>query len=68
VDTEKLESVNDNVASQGYVVDVYDDCIVLNGMDLINNEYIPLGVYKIDTTLEEIAAGTFTDSTGTIVT
>lgn len=35
--------------SQGYIVDVYDDCIVLNGMDLINNEYVPLGVYKIDT-------------------
>lgn len=34
--------------SQGYIVDVYDDCIVLNGMDLINNEYVPLGVYKID--------------------
>lgn len=35
--------------SQGYVVDVYDDCIVLNGMDLVNNEYVPVGVYKIDT-------------------
>lgn len=36
--------------SQGYIVDVYDDCIVLNGMDFVNNEYVPLGVYKIDTT------------------
>lgn len=35
--------------AQGYIVDVYDDCIVLNGMDLINNEFVPLGVYKIDT-------------------
>ena len=35
--------------SQGYIVDVYDDCIVLNGMDLINNQYVPLGVYKINT-------------------
>lgn len=34
---------------QGYIVDVYDDCIVLNGMDLINNKPIPLGVYKINT-------------------
>lgn len=34
--------------SQGYIVDVYDDCIVLNGMDFINNEYVPLGVLKID--------------------
>lgn len=35
--------------SQGYIVDVYDDCIVLNGMDFVNSEYVPLGVYKIDT-------------------
>lgn len=52
--------------SQGYVVDVYDDCIVLNGMDLINNECVPLGTYKIDTKLQAIAPNTFTDSTGTI--
>jgi predicted phosphodiesterase len=36
--------------SQGYIVDVYDDCIVLNGMDLIENDYVPVGVYKIETT------------------
>lgn len=35
--------------SQGYIVDVYDDCIVLNGMDFVNGECVPLGVYKIDT-------------------
>lgn len=35
--------------SQGYIVDVYDDCIVLNGMDLVNNQHVPLGVYKITT-------------------
>jgi hypothetical protein len=52
--------------SQGYVVDVYDDCIVLNGMDLIDNIPIPLGTYKIDTPLQTIPAGTFTDDTGTI--
>ena len=35
--------------SQGYIVDVYDDCIVLNGWDFIHNHCIPIGVYKIDT-------------------
>lgn len=35
--------------SQGYIVDVYDDCIVLNGMDFVNSEVVPLGVYKINT-------------------
>jgi predicted phosphodiesterase len=35
--------------SQGYIVDVYADCVVLNGWDFINNQYVPLGVYKIAT-------------------
>lgn len=38
-----------NSESQGYIVDVYADCIVLNGWDFINNKYVPLGVYKINT-------------------
>lgn len=37
--------------SQGYIVDVYDDCIVLNGMDFINNVPVPLGTYRINTSL-----------------
>lgn len=41
------EAANDE--SQGYIVDVYDDCIVLNGWDFVNNQYVPLGVYKIAT-------------------
>jgi hypothetical protein len=40
--------VNEEIA-QGYIVDVYDDCIVLNGMDLVNMKPVPLGTYKIDT-------------------
>lgn len=39
----------DREGSQGYIVDVYDDCIVLNGMDFINNRPVPLGTFKIDT-------------------
>jgi predicted phosphodiesterase len=35
--------------SQGYIVDVYPDCVVLNGMDFIGNVPVPLGVYKIET-------------------
>ena len=58
----------DDSASQGYTVNVYADCIVLNGWNLIDNEYIPLGVFKIETPLVNIEAGTFTDRTGTIVT
>lgn len=35
--------------SYGYIVDVYDNCIVLNGWDFIGNKPVPLGTYKIDT-------------------
>lgn len=34
--------------SQGYIADVYSDCVVLNGMDLVNNKIVPLGTYKIN--------------------
>lgn len=58
--------------SEGYIVDVYDDCIVLNGRDFVDNDKdghgIGIATYKIDTALVEIPAGTFTDSTGTIAT
>lgn len=56
----------DAAGSQGYVVDVYNNAIVLKGRDFIANDYIPLGVYCLDTTLKTVAAGTYTDSTGTI--
>ena len=48
-ESQKYQSQDDRLASQGYIVDVYDDCIVLNGRDFIGNECVPLGVYKIDT-------------------
>lgn len=38
----------DMTASEGYIVDVYDDCIVINGRDFVRNEWSPLGVLKID--------------------
>jgi len=58
--------------SEGYIVDVYDDCIVLNGRDFIDNDadgyWLPIATYKIDTTLQAIEAGTFLDDTGIIQT
>jgi hypothetical protein len=41
------EAANDE--SQGYIVDVYDDFIILNGWDFVGNKPIPLGTLKIDT-------------------
>ena len=60
--------VIDYASSQGYLVDVYDNFIILNGIDFITNKPIPIGTYKIDTTLQTIEAGTFIDTTGTINT
>ena len=49
VDTVNKVSVDDRSASQGYIVDVYADCIVLNGWDFTGNKPVPLGTYKIPT-------------------
>ena len=57
-----------NDESQGYIVDVYADFVVLNGIDFIRKNIVPIGTFKIDTTLQTIEANTFTDSTGTITT
>lgn len=58
--------------SEGYIVDVYDDYIILNGRDFIDNDadghILPIATYKIDTPLQTIEANTFVDSTGTIKT
>lgn len=58
----------DTQYSLGYIADVYNNSIVLNGIDLITNRYVPIGVYKINTTLVEIPEKSFVDSTGIIKT
>lgn len=61
---------NQPAESEGYVVDVYDGYIVLNGRDFIGGDgdghWISLGTYRIDTPLQSVEAGTFEDSTGLI--
>lgn len=54
--------------SEGYVVDVYPDGIHLRGRDFIKGEFLPIASYWLDTTIQAVAAGTYKDSTGTIVT
>ena len=46
---ENNEMQKDPAEGFGILVDVYDDCIVLNGMDFVNEVPVPLGVYKINT-------------------
>lgn len=56
--------------SEGYVVDVYENGIHLRGRDFAYNNYkgrwLPIASYWLDTTLQTIPAGTYTDSTRTI--
>ena len=56
--------------SEGYIVDVYDDCVILKGRDFVANNgegsWISGATYKIDTKLYTIEPNTFTDSTGII--
>lgn len=54
--------------SEGYVVDVYENGINLRGRDFVKGEFLPIASYWLDTTLQTIPAGTYKDSTGTIVT
>ena len=54
--------------SEGYVVDVYENGIHLRGRDFASGEFLPIASYWLDTTLTNIEAGTFTDTTGTIKT
>lgn len=64
--------------SQGYLMDVYDNHVVLNGLDFANGTtddngvykpaIIPIATYCLDTTLQTVEDGTFVDSTGLIKT
>ncbi len=40
--------VTDENSSQGYIVDVYDDFIVFNGVDFNTKKPVPTGVFKLD--------------------
>jgi hypothetical protein len=54
--------------AEGYVVDVYENGIHLRGVDFIEEEFVPIASYWIDTTPLEIASGTYVDSSGVINT
>ena len=60
--------VNLYAESEGYVVDVYANGIHLRGRDFVKGEFLPIASYWLDTTLQTVAAGTYTDPTGIITT
>lgn len=55
-------------ASEGYVVDVYENGIHLRGRDFAQGVFLPIASYWIDTTPQAVEAGTYSDSTGIIDT
>ena len=52
--------------SYGYVVDVYENHIVLRGRDFVADKFVPIATYCLDTTIQTIEANSFEDGTGTI--
>ena len=61
-----LQLVNDPAKRGGYVVDVYEHHVVLRGYYFQSLEAVPIAQYRIDTTVQTVAAGTFTDETGVL--
>lgn len=57
-----------NSKGMGYVVDVYENSIVLRGRDFVNEKFLPIANYCIDTAIQIIEPNTYVDSTGTIKT
>lgn len=58
----------DTNGSEGYVMDVYRNHVILKGRDFKNGKYLPIAHYCLDTTIKHVEAGTYVDSTGTITT
>lgn len=58
----------DDSGSEGYLVDVYENGIHLRGRDFVKGSFLPIASYWLDTALQTIPAGAYTDSSGTITT
>lgn len=56
----------DAAGSQGYVVDVYDDYVIVKGRDFVAGKFLPIAHYCLDTRIKPIEANTYVDNTGTI--
>jgi hypothetical protein len=42
--------------SEGAIVEVYEDCIEIRGIDFISGKYLPIATYRLDTSTQEVAA------------
>lgn len=66
ITTTGSDRIDQPLESQGAVVDVYEDYIDIRGIDLITDKYIPIGTYRLDTTLFEISDGGSTEDGNTV--
>jgi hypothetical protein len=47
--------VDNTPGSEGAVIEVYDNHIDILGIDFANDKYLPIGTYRLNTTLQQIA-------------
>lgn len=52
--TSSSDTYGYNEGSEGYLVDVYENCIVLRGRDFAKEKYLPIANYLLDTTIIEL--------------
>lgn len=52
--TSSDDTYTNHGGSEGYLVDVYENAIVLRGIDFINGKYLPIANYLMDTTIQII--------------
>lgn len=60
----KYKYSEDRNAGEGYIIDVYENGIVLNGKDFVNNKLVPLGCYCLDTSIKQVTENSFYDAYG----
>jgi hypothetical protein len=53
--------------SQGILMEVYKNNIILRGRDFVTGKFIPIAQYYLDTTLKTVEPNTFSDPNGIIV-
>jgi hypothetical protein len=48
--------VDNTMGSEGAIIQVYDNHIDILGIDLASGKYLPIATYRLDTSIEEVAA------------
>ena len=57
----------DYSGSQGYVMDVYENKIVLRGRDFVSGKFLPIASYSLDVSIKNVKENSYFDTTGTIL-